>query len=100
MDQQTERMLRNDIRLRNAPIFILFWVAVLCVAGVACIAVVAYLSGPPRPSGQPMEMSILSRVVTALPSTCKVGETVTMNGDKFICTPAKSTPSGNKAGIK
>lgn len=41
MDQQTERMLRNDIRLRNAPIFILFWVAVLSIAGVAGIAVLA-----------------------------------------------------------
>lgn len=41
MDQQTERMLRNDIRIRNAPIVILFWVAVLSITGVAGIAILA-----------------------------------------------------------
>lgn len=43
MDQQTERMLRNDIRLRTAPFYLLFWLTVLSICGVGFIVVIAEL---------------------------------------------------------
>lgn len=43
MDQQTERMIRNDIRLRWGPAAILLFAFLGSVAGFALIGTIVYL---------------------------------------------------------
>lgn len=44
MDQQTERIVRNAVRIKTAPLYIVFWLIPLSILGVAGIAFVAELA--------------------------------------------------------
>ncbi len=43
MDPETERLIRRDIRARWAPIFILFWIFIGTVVGLALIGGLGFL---------------------------------------------------------
>lgn len=43
MDQETERLIRRDIRARWAPLFILFWIFIGTVVGLGLIGCLGFV---------------------------------------------------------